>query len=114
MSDFIHQNLANGRWFELSLAEQLGNIGSEIGRSAIYLKRNEKERMNMAMERAFDLFDLTIKDKRWLKRGALKEILRAKEICAGVFFGGESYGYTPEDLDKYFMQYALIARKDVL
>ncbi|NMB48295.1 hypothetical protein GYA13_02495 [Candidatus Kuenenbacteria bacterium] len=111
--DFIHQNLANGRWFQLSLAEQMGNIGSEIGRAVIYLKRGEKERMNMAMERAFDLFDLTIDDKRWHARGALREILRAKEICAEVFYGRENYGYAPEDLDKYFMQYALAARKEV-
>lgn len=30
----IHKELAAGRWFELSLAEQLGNIGSEVLRAS--------------------------------------------------------------------------------
>ena len=28
-----HRDLAAGRWWELSLAAQLGNVGSEIGRA---------------------------------------------------------------------------------
>ncbi|TSC78477.1 MAG: hypothetical protein G01um101429_750, partial [Parcubacteria group bacterium Gr01-1014_29] len=34
MKQFIHKELAEGRWFQLSLMEQLGNIGSEVGRAA--------------------------------------------------------------------------------
>jgi hypothetical protein len=33
MVDYVHQNLAVGRWFEMTLAEQLGNVGSEVGRA---------------------------------------------------------------------------------
>ncbi len=29
-----HRDLAAGRWWELSLAEQLGNVGSEVSRAA--------------------------------------------------------------------------------
>jgi len=29
----IHKKLAEGRWFQLSLCEQLGNIGSEVDRA---------------------------------------------------------------------------------
>jgi len=29
----LHAGLAAGRWFELTLMEQLGNIGSEVGRA---------------------------------------------------------------------------------
>ena len=32
-SGFQHQSLAEGRWFTLSLAEQLANIGSEVSRA---------------------------------------------------------------------------------
>jgi len=33
MKQFMHKELAEGRWFQLSLMEQLGNIGSEVGRA---------------------------------------------------------------------------------
>lgn len=32
MSEFMHHELASGRWENMSLAEQMGNIGSEISR----------------------------------------------------------------------------------
>lgn len=39
---FQHQNLAAGSWQKLSLAEQLGNVGSEVGRA---IARQKKEIM---------------------------------------------------------------------
>jgi hypothetical protein len=33
MPNFIHKELAAGKWFTLSLPEQLANIGSEVGRA---------------------------------------------------------------------------------
>ena len=53
--------------------------------------------------------DLTIKDPRW--KGRLKEILRAKEMVVDAMYGGKEYGSTFEDLDKYFFQFALAARR---
>ena len=41
MSALQHRDLAAGRWWELSLAEQLGNIGSEISRASRWTGRNE-------------------------------------------------------------------------
>jgi len=70
---FLHQNLARGRWFELSLAQQLGNIGSEVGRARRSCGNDEAKFWNAAA-RALDLFYLTLSDKRWSK-------WRKKEIC---------------------------------
>ena len=36
-----HHELASGRWNELSLIEQLGNVGSEIERALKWKKKNK-------------------------------------------------------------------------
>lgn len=103
---FQHKSLAEGRWFQLSLAEQLGNIGSEISRAI--KARGDEKRYDAAIDRAFELFYLTIEDPRWRKR--LKEICRARELFCDAILGGQEYGSTLEDLDRYFMQFAIAAR----
>ncbi len=103
---FQHASLAAGRWFELSLAEQLGNIGSEVSR-AIKAGKDEK-RFNGAVERALELFDLTLRDVRW--RGRLKEIGRAREVFCDAVLGGHEYGSSLESLNTYFFQFAYAAR----
>jgi len=103
-----HQALANGRWFELTLSEQLGNIGSEVGRAAKWQHKNE-ERFWSAVTRALELIDLTLQDKRWEKR--MPEITRIKEVFADAVLGGKHYGSNLDSLEKYFMQFAMVARK---
>lgn len=102
-----HKNLAKGKWQELSLMEQMGNIGSEINR-AINWKGKDQKFFETAIERAFELIDLTIEDLRW--RGRLKEIGRARELLADALLGGKEYNSTIEDLNRYFFQFALAAR----
>lgn len=104
--EFQHQSLSEGRWFELSLAEQLGNIGSEVSRM-IRARGNEK-RFENAVLRALELFDLTISDPRWRQR--LKELTRARELLCDAIYGGPEYGTSLEDLSKYFDYFALAAR----
>lgn len=108
MSEFLHKNLAKGRWFELSLMEQVGNIGSEVGRAISYHQKNEKDSEEKALERALDLFDLTISDARWRRR--LKEITRAREVLCSIFYGNNPYNVSLEELDKYFYEFAYAAR----
>lgn len=103
---FQHQSLAAGRWFELSLAEQLGNIGSEVHRAA--RARGDEKRFENAVARALELFHLTISDPRWKKR--LKELTRAREVFCDAVLGGTEYGTSLEDLDKYFYYFAFAAR----
>ena len=105
---FQHQILADGRWQTLSLAEQLGNIGSEVHRAHKAEKTNEN-RFLAARDRALELFDLTLADPRW--RGRLREIARAQEVFCDATLGGELYGSTLENLEKYFDQFALAARR---
>jgi signal transduction protein with GAF and PtsI domain len=106
--EFQHQSLAEGRWFAFSLAEQLGNIGSEVSRAL--RARGDEKRFEGAVARALELFDLTLSDPRWRKR--LKEIARARELFCDAALGGAVYGTALEDLDKYFYYFAFAARSN--
>ena len=101
-----HQSLAAGRWFGFSLAEQLGNIGSEVSRAA--LAHGDQKRFDGAVSRALELFDLTISDPRWRYR--LKELTRAREVFCDVVYGSNEYGTSLEDLNRYFYHFAFAAR----
>lgn len=103
-----HAGLAAGGWSRLSLAEQLGNVGSEVGRLRRWRGRDEglAER---AFHRALELLDLTLADPRW--RGRLKEIARARELLCDAALGGGQYDTTLEDMDRYFLQFAVAARR---
>jgi hypothetical protein len=103
-----HKNLTKERWREFSLAEQLGNVGSETSRALKWRGRDEALWLG-AFGRAFELVDMIIADVRF--RGRLKEIVRLREILADAMFGGRSYGSRLEDIDRYLFQFAFAARK---
>jgi hypothetical protein len=103
-----HRGLAAGRWGQLSPAEQLANVGSEVGRMLRWRERDERLAA-AAFERALELLDLTLADPRW--RGRVSEIARARELLCDAAAGGGSYGSTLEGLDRYFLAFAVLARK---
>src|SRR3989344_2485342 len=105
---FQHKTLASGRWFELSLAEQLGNICSEVGR-AHKLEGQNSESFWQAVTRALELLDLTLIDRRWA--GRYMEIARAREVFADALLGGQIYKSSLEDMERYFMNFAMLARR---
>ena len=102
-----HRDQAAGAWGALSLAEQLGNIGSEVGRMRRWRSRDERVAAG-AFERALELLDLTLADARW--RDRLREVARARELLCDAAGGGGDYGTTLEDLDRYFLAFAVAAR----
>jgi hypothetical protein len=100
-----HPGLAAGRWQLLPLVEQLANVGAEVGR----MRRRAPAERAAAFERALELLDLTLADPRW--RGRRKEIARARELLCDAALGGREYGATLEDLDRYFLPFAVAARR---
>lgn len=106
----FHKKLAKRKWFELSLCEQLGNIGSEVGR-AYRWKDKDQENFEDAANRALELFELTLKDRRWKNR--LREIARARELFCDAISGGKEYKSSLKDLDRYFFSYAFCARRNI-
>ncbi len=104
---YRHRELASGRWHVLSLAEQLANVGSEVGR----MRRARDEALRTrAFERALELLDLTLADPRWRTR--LREVARARELLCDAATGGAEYSTTLEDLDAYFLAFAIAARRN--
>ena len=95
------------RWQTLSLAQQFGNIGSEVGRAAKWQGKDENSFWG-AVTRAMDLFDLTQADRRWSNRRL--ELDRAREVFADAVLGGTEYKSDFKDLEKYFMLFALVAQ----
>ncbi|MDP3991724.1 MAG: hypothetical protein Q8P66_02430 [Candidatus Colwellbacteria bacterium] len=102
-----HKELAAGGWQRFNLMEQMANIGSEVGRARKWQGKDEKL-FQSAVERALELFDLTLEDPRWRTR--LREIARAREVFLDAVLGGEEYGSTLEDLDRYFSQFAFASK----
>jgi hypothetical protein len=110
MTPAQHRSLSSGRWFTLSLAEQLGNVGSEVDRAIRARRAGHSSRFESSVDRALELFDLTARDDRW--RGhRRREILRARsEFCA--LFWDEAVSSTSADgLSKYFLHFAARARR---
>lgn len=82
MTHVQHQDLGAGRWQTLSLAEQLGNIGSEVSRALRWRERNA-DLARGALHRALELFDLTLADPRHVAAPPrLREIASAREVVA--------------------------------
>lgn len=111
MEKLWHQDLASGRWHTFSIAEQLGNVGSEVERAIKWGEKGDKEHREQALCRMFELMNLTISDPRWRHLRRLRELTRAREILTDFFYGDNTYHSTADDLKKYFYYFALDARK---
>jgi hypothetical protein len=108
---FQHKGLASGRWLELSFAEQMGNIGSEVHRSITWFRKKD-DRFQAAFERALELFDLTI--AAGYHKGRLKELCRSREYFCTLMLEPEKIPDLESELtlfDNYFTHFALLARK---
>ncbi len=100
--------VSRDRWFTLSLADQLGNIGSEVGRARKWQGKDENSFWG-AVIRALELFDLTREDPRRHKQ--LPELNRARESFTDAVLGGSEYQSTLEGVENYFMPFALLSMR---
>jgi hypothetical protein len=106
-----HPDLAAGRWLGLSLASQLGNVGSEYERALNWKERGDGDRFEHAFARLLELLDLTITDPRW-RNHRLKELTRLREVVCD-----ELYNEVPElihetNLREYFLYFGILARSE--
>jgi hypothetical protein len=107
----IHAGLASGRWGTLTLAEQLGNAGADVGRAIRAQEEGDQGRFDAAFERALELLDLMLADPRW-NGPRLREIARTREVVCDFLVGDNVYRSTPELLDNYFLAFGIAARRD--
>ncbi len=97
------------QWARLSINEQMGNIGSEVGR-AIKARRAGKEgRVQGAIDRALDLFDATTEVLVARKSYRVREVLRAREEFLRLFYDG-TFDDDADNIERYFMWFACAAR----
>ena len=85
-----HNSLDNGRWAELTLPQQMANIGSETSRIYKALVAGKDDRAAKAFERFQELIDLTIKygrvnDTKLSRSALLEELCRLRESYCLAF-----------------------------
>lgn len=97
---------ADGRWINLSLSEQMANIGSEVYRAVKFKNKNNIEYSKNAAYRALELIDLTIEAQ--YKKHSIKEFTRLREVLCDYLLGDNEYN-TDEKIMKYFDSFAYIA-----
>ncbi len=90
--------------------EQLANIGSEVGRAARARDTGNEARLQPALDRCLELFDLTLADARWSLRR--REVARARELVADYLAGDNRYGSTTATMNAYFVAFAVAARRE--
>lgn len=104
-----HKDLTVEKWAQFSLAEQLGNVGSEVNRMLNWRTRDIKIAQN-AFERALELIDLTLSTVKGKYR--IREIARSRELLVSSWLKNDAS--TASDLDylnRYFLQFALLAQQ---
>lgn len=94
----------------MSLAEQLGNVGSEYERALQWKQRGDQNHFEKAFDRMLELLDLTIADERW-RNHRLKELVRLREVVCEELLAGNGAA-SDSDLRNYFLYFGLLARRD--
>ena len=96
------------RWAQLSFAEQLGHIGSELSRVQQEEESQERASRNSSLERALEMLDLTLDDQRWRSRN--KELARLREAVSDWFCDQRAYNIPLKILVDYCTQFILRER----
>lgn len=92
------------KWQRLTIFEQMGNIGSEVGRALNAKRRGDEKAMAGAFYRGLDLLDATAEGLAVQKSPKLGEVLRAREEFARALEADD------DSIENYFMQFAIAAR----
>ena len=101
---YQHKTLAEGRWAQMSLSEQMLNIGSEISRANRWRAKGDREHYVNAVYRALELVSLTIDAQRG--KHDLGEFTRLYEVLCDYYLGDNEYNSDGESLQRYFDVFA--------
>jgi hypothetical protein len=78
-----HKDLTLEKWSKLPKQAQIMNIGAEVSRAQNWQNLKEGAKVKECMERALELLDLTLEDKRWEEK--LGDLLRIREGLAAFY-----------------------------
>ena len=104
-----HADLASGRWKEMTLSEQMANIGSEVIRALNWRNKGNEEYAGKAAIRALELIDLSLECKGTFPR--LREMARMREAVVDYFFGDNEYSSTESLWRRYFDHFNYAAQQ---
>ena len=90
-----HRTMTTDKWFAYPGFQQLLMIANELNRAQHALDKGDAERARHAWERAFELTDLTVADRKNVR--LLKELLRFREMM------GENFLSPDADLNRSLM-----------
>ena len=101
-----NHNFDKSAWEKMDMFNQMGNIGSEVGRALSAKKQNKPARMQAAFSRGLNLIDATVDSWSKKKSPRVRELLIARELFKSSITTEQVDG----TLENYFMQFALAAR----
>jgi len=101
------------RWAERHIFDQLGNVGSEVGRTIASYRRQDNQRFEAALSRALDLFDATVQGLIGQDSPRLKEVLRSREAFLALFYD-DRFEAEADQVEAYFMHFAVAARNRMM
>ncbi len=90
------------KWLKMSLAQQMGNIGSEFSRMISLKQKGDLKNAQNSFDRVLELLDLTISQRK------NRELFKLREIICDLFLNKNNYNVSSEYLKKYFINFALI------
>lgn len=106
---YFHTELVD-RWNDMSIFQQMANIGAEVGRTIKWKKKGKTERSKQAMYRTLELIDFSVADPG--NTSSLKEILRLREVFLDYVIGDNAYKSTEQSWDRYFYFFTIAARRE--
>lgn len=105
----IHTAMSQGRWDELSFAEQMGNIGGEVARARSADERGDIERRNKSIARALELVDLTLRTA--ISQPRKRELELFRDVIARA--REDQAGASLEMIEQYCLPFGIVARKHI-
>ena len=78
-----HKNITLEKWSGFAKGQQILMIANEINRVKNILEKNNSDDIRSSYERALDLVDITIQDRKW--KDHLKELLRCREFIGMLY-----------------------------
>jgi len=95
----------NIRWFNMSIIDQISNIGGEVNRAIKWKNKNDTIKKLNFYNKAIELIVLTVKDPK--NKHRIRELEFCKEELKDYFLGDNLYGTTDNVLIKYYDAFLL-------
>ena len=105
-----HKALAMGQWSQMSLCEQMANVGSEVSRALNWQKKGKTDFSQKAASRALELLDLSLDSVKTFPR--IKELARLREAVVDYFYGSNQFSSSEILWRKYFDHFNYALRKN--